>query len=126
MWNVPTNANVSESICCVEIGQIWQKVEDQKPEVQMHCITEHIGFWSNCLDVWVLETAYYAFQQQPGADSHTGHAFVYLLITLPFSHKVNSGLHSYQLFLLSHVGNFVTLQPTDNSYVGIGVISAGM
>ena len=55
---------------------------------KLHCITEHIGFWSNCLDVWVLETAYYAFQQQPGADSHTGHAFVYLLITLPFS--VNS------------------------------------
>ena len=51
---------VREIVCCGEIGQIWQKIEDQRPEVQMSCITEHPGFRSNCLDVWVLETAYYA------------------------------------------------------------------
>ena len=75
-----------ESVCCAEIGQIWQKVEDQKPEVQMHCITEHPGFRSNCLDVWVLETAYYAFRQQHGSDNRSGHEYVNFVYTntLPF------------------------------------------
>ena len=41
------------------------------------------------------------------------------------NYKVNRKSHSYQLFLLSLVGNFVTL-PTDNSLVGVGAISAEM
>ena len=65
-----------ESVCCAEISQVWQKVEDQRPEIQMSCITEHPGFQSNCLDVWVLEAAYYAFRQQYGADNHTAHEYV--------------------------------------------------
>ena len=44
--------SVPESVCCHEIGQIWQKIEEQT-EVQMSCITEHPGFQSTCLDVWV-------------------------------------------------------------------------
>ena len=65
------NANcVHESVCCAEIGQVWQKVEDKRPEIQMKCITKHPGFQSTCLDVWVLETAYYAFSQQHRADIH--------------------------------------------------------
>ena len=52
--------SVPESVCCHEIGQIWQKIEEQT-EVQMSCITEHPGFQSTCLDVWVLETAYFAY-----------------------------------------------------------------
>ena len=42
----------------------------------MKCITEHPGFQSTCLDVWVLKTAYYAFRQQH-ADNHTGNKYVY-------------------------------------------------
>ena len=38
----------------------------------MSCITENRGFQSTCLDVWVLETAYYAYRQQHGTDSHRG------------------------------------------------------
>ncbi|CAH3178351.1 unnamed protein product [Porites lobata] len=60
--------SVPESECCHDIGQIWQKIEEQT-EVQMSCITEHPGFQSTCLDVWVLETAYYAYRQQHGTDS---------------------------------------------------------
>ena len=51
---VPT---AHESVCCTEISRDWQKVEDQRPEIQMSCITQHPGFRSSCLDVWVLETA---------------------------------------------------------------------
>ena len=46
--------SVPESVCCHEIGQIWQKIEEQA-EVQMSCITEHPGFQSTCLDVWSLK-----------------------------------------------------------------------
>ena len=49
----------------------------------MSCITEHPGFQSTCLDVWVLATTYYTFRQQHGADSQRGHE-VYLLV-LKFS-----------------------------------------
>ncbi|CAH3033442.1 unnamed protein product, partial [Porites lobata] len=64
--------SLPESVCCHEIGQIWQKTEEQT-EVQVSCITEHLGFQSTCLDVWVLETEYYAYRQQHGTDSHRGH-----------------------------------------------------
>ena len=56
---IPTT---DESVCCTEINQVWQKVEDQ-PETEMKCITEHPGFQSTCLDIWVLDTAYYAYRQ---------------------------------------------------------------
>ena len=52
-----------ESVCCTEIGQVWQKVEEQRPETQLSCITEHPGFQSTCLDFWVLETAYYTYRR---------------------------------------------------------------
>ena len=47
-----------DSVCSAEIGPAWQKVEDQRPEIQMKCITEYPGFQSTCLDVWVNDTAY--------------------------------------------------------------------
>ncbi|CAH3131259.1 unnamed protein product [Porites lobata] len=69
--------SVPENVCCHEIGQIWlmTKVTDASPQtgVQMSCITEHPGFQSTCLDVWILETAYYAYRQQHVTDSHRGH-----------------------------------------------------
>ena len=46
--------SVPESVGCHQIGQVWQKIEEQM-EVQMSCITEHPGFQSTCLDVWVVE-----------------------------------------------------------------------
>ena len=67
-----------ESACCAEIGQAWQKVEDQRPEIQMKCIAEYPGFQPICLDFWVHETAYnYVFRLQHGADNHTGNECVY-------------------------------------------------
>lgn len=45
-----------ESVCCAEIGQVWQKVEDERRDIQMKCITEYPGSQSTCLDVWVHET----------------------------------------------------------------------
>ncbi|KAK2556982.1 hypothetical protein P5673_020826 [Acropora cervicornis] len=61
-----------ESVCCMEVEQVWQKVVDQRPESHMKCVTEHPGFQSTCLDVWVLETAHYAYRQQYGTDNQRG------------------------------------------------------
>ena len=64
--------SVAECICCKEIDEVWLKVESQMPENSFNCITEHPGFQSTCLDVWVLETAYYAYRQQYGDSRHEG------------------------------------------------------
>ena len=36
------------------------------------CITEHGGFQSVCLDVWVLQTALYQTRQEHGRSSTSG------------------------------------------------------
>lgn len=72
---------VPECVCCREIENVWNKVEEQQPEVSMNCITEHPGFRSTCLDVWVLETAYYAYKQQYGhAPQQDGNEYVYMIV----------------------------------------------
>ena len=54
-----------ESVCFTEIRQLWKKVKEQGPETQISSsITEHPGFQSICLDVWVLQMAYCAYRQQ--------------------------------------------------------------
>ena len=79
--SMSTNADPAhKSVCCAEVGHVWQKVEDQKPDIQMKCITEYPGFQSTYLDVWVHGAAYhinYAFRLQHGADNHTGNEYVY-------------------------------------------------
>ena len=57
-----------ECVCCEEIPQIQQKKENE----EVSCITLHPGFASVCLDVWVLETAYYSLQQHYGSKAPKG------------------------------------------------------
>ena len=76
-----------ESVCCIEIEQVWQKVVDQTLESHMKCVTEHLGLQSTCLVVWVLETAYYAYRQQYGTENKTGKEYVsvyFLHLTVVF------------------------------------------
>ena len=39
-------------------------MDEHSHEEQLDCIADHPGFASVCLDVWVLETAYYQYRQQ--------------------------------------------------------------
>ncbi|KAK3712317.1 hypothetical protein QZH41_017253, partial [Actinostola sp. cb2023] len=64
--------SVEECVCCVELPKVWQKVKDQRPQHDMKCITEHPGFKSTCLDIWVLETAYYSYRQDYGEPRQQG------------------------------------------------------
>ena len=62
-----------ECICCCEI----QEIENQKNDVPhgcspIQCITEHPGFHNVCLDMWVLQTAYYVYRQHYGSSARIG------------------------------------------------------
>ena len=56
------------SVCCSEIPQIQEK----KAAVAVQCIVNHPGFQTVCLDVYVLQTAYYSYCQHYGAHAHQG------------------------------------------------------
>lgn len=60
---------IEESICCKEVENVVQKMEEVD---DCSCITLHPGFQSVCLDVWVLQTAYYSLRQHYGKDAPQG------------------------------------------------------
>ncbi|KAK3740763.1 hypothetical protein QZH41_005890 [Actinostola sp. cb2023] len=57
--NCVTMETVEESSCCQEIPRIQDKILLLEIENPPTCITGHPGFQSVCLDMWVLQTAYF-------------------------------------------------------------------
>ena len=57
MGIVPT---AEECICCCEIRAVVNKMET----TGVLCNTEHEGFDAVCVNVWVLQAAYYQYKQQ--------------------------------------------------------------
>ena len=49
-----------ECVCFTEIEEILNRKD------QSQCITQHEGFEPVCLDVWVLQTAYFSYRQAYG------------------------------------------------------------
>ena len=62
---MPTN---EECVCCREIPKICVKIDDLGSS-SIVCITDHPGFNSVCLDVWVLQAAYFQYKQEYGVAS---------------------------------------------------------
>ena len=58
-----------ECISCKEISGVISKTNEE--DSQMACITEYSGFAFVCLDVWVIQIAYYQYRQHSGADQHS-------------------------------------------------------
>ena len=58
---MPTN---HECICCCEIDTVYNKFQENENDIS--CITDHEGFESVCLNVWVLQTAYFNYRQRYG------------------------------------------------------------
>ena len=58
---MPTN---QQSICCCEVDKGVQKKYEGDSAVS--CITDHEGFYGVCLNVWVLQTAYFNYRQRYG------------------------------------------------------------
>ena len=59
-----------ECVCCTEIEQVSNTVEQFTADIQ--CITEHEGFEPVCLNVWVLQAAYFSYRQQYGTPDVQG------------------------------------------------------
>ena len=59
---------IEESICCAEMIRVKDRMNYSDifdgTAVQHTCITNHPGFIPVCLDVWSLQTAYFAFKQE--------------------------------------------------------------
>ena len=53
-----------ECVCCCDIVEVQLKKETTDEAIQ--CITLHPGFEAVCLNVWVLQTAYYDYHQHYG------------------------------------------------------------
>ena len=53
-----------ECVCCCEIDQVMLKKEESAN--WNTCITEHEGFDSVCLNVWVLQAAYFNYRYHYG------------------------------------------------------------
>ena len=60
-----------ECVCCKEVSRIMDKVGELEDTSHVGCITEHPGFATVCLDIWVLQTAYYQYRQHYGGGSTT-------------------------------------------------------
>lgn len=58
---MPTN---TESVCCCEIDRIVAKKGENESDIQ--CIVNHEGFDPVCLNVWVLQAAYFSVRQRYG------------------------------------------------------------
>ena len=54
-----------ECVCCREVPAMVAKI-DELGDTSVACITQHPGFATVCLDVWVLQTAYYQYRQEHG------------------------------------------------------------
>ena len=59
-----TQPTVIESHCCREVDEVKTKVGEWSD--RLRCITEHEGFDPVCLNVHVLQTAYYEYRQRWG------------------------------------------------------------
>ena len=55
-----------ECVCCCEIEKIVEKREESLSGRHVECITDHEGFESVCLNMWVLQAAYYAYRYHYG------------------------------------------------------------
>ena len=53
-----------ESICFSEVDRVVEKKEEGSSAVS--CIIDYEGFHSVCLDVWMLQTAYFNYRQHYG------------------------------------------------------------
>lgn len=65
-----------ECICCCEIDRISAKKEEGGDEVT--CITDHVGFEPVCLNVWVLQAAYFTYRERFG-ELHDGNLNEYVI-----------------------------------------------
>ena len=55
-----------ECMCCAEIDEVTERIQEGPHEVT--CITEHEEFEPVCLNVWVLQPAFFQYRREYGDD----------------------------------------------------------
>jgi hypothetical protein len=65
-----------ECICCQEIHQVVAVANEEN----LQCITDHPGFHPVCLDVHVLQVAYYQYRQQYGERPEQANEYVNIIL----------------------------------------------
>ncbi|XP_041362017.1 uncharacterized protein LOC121377987 [Gigantopelta aegis] len=66
---------VGESRCCKEIDQVNEKIKaysERYGAESLACIVDHPGFKPVCLNVWVLEAAYYDYTHHYSKEEEAG------------------------------------------------------
>ena len=53
-----------ECICCHEVMEVTVRLEEEFPDKEGKCITQHEGFDPVCLNPHTLRTAYFAYRQR--------------------------------------------------------------
>ena len=76
-----------ENICCSEVDRVVEKKEEGSSAIS--CIIDHEGFHSVCLDVWVLQTAYFNYRQHYGVAKEKA---VLLSVVINFSPNYLGGV----------------------------------
>ena len=57
-----------ECICCKEIARIVEEIGEAN-DTAVTCITGHPAFEGVCLNVWILQAAYFQYRQEHGSSS---------------------------------------------------------
>lgn len=74
-----------ESVCCCEL----ETVQAKKEGLNVTCITAHSGFRSVCLDLWVLQTAYFSLRRHCKSNSPQGTTEQYVSFTNSCNYNYN-------------------------------------
>ena len=68
------NGQEEECACCHELEQVCNKSQEVnekiKPALPFTCITDNPGFHTVCLDIWVLQAAWFGYKQQYGSRAY--------------------------------------------------------
>ena len=64
--------SATESVCCREIEKVVEKIG----KLDVQCITQHEGSEAVCLNVWVLQMAYFVYKQRHGHMNRTDQELV--------------------------------------------------
>lgn len=84
--NCASMATFRECVCCKEIAPMAAMIES----MSVPCIIQHPGFRTVCLDIYVLQTAYYHYRQQYHHQIQDTNKQVSIIVVIQLSKMLSS------------------------------------
>ncbi len=106
-----------ECVCCKEINKVVAKMGETEDE-PASCITRHPEFEGMCLNVWVLQAAYYQYRQEHGMDSLPASMHEYANIEIIIVIIIITFFH-YSVLLFFKEIQIYCIQATDSMVLGV-------